>query len=203
VTPASLHNNCTPAAAAAATPAATLLRRLRWSALGAPFDWTRRMYGPASSGRALPPVVAAAAASLAAHVGGCASFRGDAALVNFYGTGDTLGGHVDDVEAAQDKPIVAFSLGCAAVFLLGGPSREQPPTALLLRGGDAVVMAAHARRCVHGVPRVLTPADDAPPARATAAAAEALAAAAGGGEAAAVAAWMQHTRINISVRDIS
>jgi alkylated DNA repair protein alkB family protein 1 len=195
--PTSLH-------AAAATPAATLLRRLRWSALGAPFDWTARAYGPASSGRPLPPAIAAAAASLAAHVGGCASFRADAALVNYYGAGDTLGGHVDDVEAAQDKPIVAFSLGCAAVFLISASAcRERPPTALLLRSGDAVVMAAAARRCVHGVPRVLTPADDAPPARALAAAADALAAAAGDDEAAAVAAWMQHTRINVSVRDIS
>jgi alkylated DNA repair dioxygenase AlkB len=36
-----------------------------------------------------------------------------------------------------------------------GTTREIAPTPLLLRGGDAVVMAGEARRCFHGVPRVL------------------------------------------------
>ena len=42
------------------------------------------------------------------------------ALVNYYREGETLGGHVDDVERNQEAPIVAVSLGCSAVFLLGG-----------------------------------------------------------------------------------
>lgn len=40
---------------------------------------------------------------------------------------------------------------CAA---RAGLTRAVPPTALLLRSGDAVVMAGRARRCFHGVPRV-------------------------------------------------
>jgi hypothetical protein len=63
-------------------------------------------------------------------------------------------------------------------------------------------MSGAARCAYHGVPRVLTPCDASPPAVAAGAAAAALAAAAGCGEAAALAAWMAHTRINISVRDI-
>jgi alkylated DNA repair protein alkB family protein 1 len=42
------------------------------------------------------------------------------ALVNYYREGDTLGGHRDDAEHVMDAPIVAISLGCAAIFLLGG-----------------------------------------------------------------------------------
>ena len=42
------------------------------------------------------------------------------ALVNYYHEGDTLGGHRDDVERDQSAPIVAISLGCDAIFLLGG-----------------------------------------------------------------------------------
>ena len=76
------------------------------------------------------------------------------------------------------------------------------PVALLLRSGDAVVMSGAARRCVHGVPRVITPSDAAPPAAAARAALQALAAAAGRDDDAAVAAWLAHTRINVSVRDI-
>jgi alkylated DNA repair protein alkB family protein 1 len=65
-----------------------------------------------------------------------------------------LGGHVDDMEADWSKPIVSISLGCKAVFLLGGASREESPTAMFVRSGDVVLMAGPARRCFHGVPRI-------------------------------------------------
>ena len=38
--------------------------------------------------------------------------------------------------------------------MVGGSTREAPPTPLLLRSGDAVVLAGQARRCFHGVPRI-------------------------------------------------
>ena len=47
-------------------------------------------------------------------------YQPDAALINYYKAGDTLGGHLDDVEKDMSKPIVSFSLGCDAIFLLGG-----------------------------------------------------------------------------------
>ncbi len=47
-------------------------------------------------------------------------FTPDAAIVNYYTPGDTLGGHLDDVEEDMDQPIVGLSLGCDAVFLMGG-----------------------------------------------------------------------------------
>ena len=50
------------------------------------------------------------------------SFEPDAALVNYYAAGETLGGHSDDVEADLSKPIVSISLGCDAIFLQGGES---------------------------------------------------------------------------------
>jgi alkylated DNA repair protein alkB family protein 1 len=65
------------------------------------------------------------------------------------------------------------------------------PTAVLLRGGDAVVMAGAARRCYHGVPRVM-------PEQAAAAAAEAEAE--GGGGSGAFERHMARCRISISIR---
>lgn len=47
----------------------------------------------------------------------------DAALVNYYQPGDTLNGHRDDVEPDLAQPIVTLSLGCDAVFLVGGTTR--------------------------------------------------------------------------------
>ncbi|BDA46478.1 probable nucleic acid dioxygenase ALKBH1 at C-terminar half [Coccomyxa sp. Obi] len=78
----------------------------------------------------------------------------DVALVNYYREGDTLGGHRDDAEPNMRAPIVALSLGCDAIFLLGRETRDEDPVAMRIRGGDAVVMAGHARQCYHGVPRV-------------------------------------------------
>lgn len=42
------------------------------------------------------------------------------------------------------------SLGCKAIFLLGGKSRQDPPVAMFLRSGDVVLMAGEARECFHG-----------------------------------------------------
>ncbi|KAM0962186.1 hypothetical protein EV2_022046 [Malus domestica] len=39
------------------------------------------------------------------------------------------------------KCLTFLSLGCKAIFLLGGKHREDPPTAMFLRSGDAVLMA--------------------------------------------------------------
>lgn len=48
-------------------------------------------------------------------------------------------------------------LGCAAVFLIGGLTRDDPPTPILLRSGDVVVMSGPVcRRAYHGAFNALT-----------------------------------------------
>lgn len=64
--------------------------------------------------------------------------------------------HQDDAERDLTQPLVALSLGCDAVFVLGGSSRDDPAVALRLRSGDVVVMSGPARMAFHGVPRVMT-----------------------------------------------
>ena len=51
----------------------------------------------------------------------------------------------DDAEGALEQPLVSVSVGCDAIFLVGGAHRDVPPTAVLLRSGDVVVMAGAAR----------------------------------------------------------
>ncbi|XP_048232928.1 alpha-ketoglutarate-dependent dioxygenase alkB isoform X2 [Ricinus communis] len=119
--------------------ASNLLRKLRWSTLGLQFDWSK-----------LAKRLAAPAMPRGEE------FHPEAAIVNYFGSGDTLGGHLDDMEADWSKPIVSMSLGCKAIFLLGGKSREDPPLAMFLQSGDVMLMAGEARECFHGVPRIFT-----------------------------------------------
>ncbi len=58
----------------------------------------------------------------------------------------------------MDEPIVSVSLGCSAIFLIGGRTKETSPVAILLKSGDAVVMSGESRFCYHGVP-VIIPSD--------------------------------------------
>ncbi|PCH38450.1 hypothetical protein WOLCODRAFT_161586 [Wolfiporia cocos MD-104 SS10] len=84
------------------------------------------------------------------------TYEPDAGIVNFYQTKDTLMAHVDRSEVCATSPLVSISLGCAAVFLIGGLTRDVEPTPILLRSGDVVIMSGPAcRRAYHGVPRIL------------------------------------------------
>ncbi|KAF5449331.1 hypothetical protein F2P56_029792 [Juglans regia] len=137
--------------------AAVLLRKLRWSTLGLQFDWSKRNYDVSLPHNKIPVALCQLAKRMAepAMLEG-EQFQPEAAIVNYFGIGDSLGGHLDDMEADWSKPIVSMSLGCKAIFLLGGKSREDPPLAMFLRSGDIVLMAGEARECFHGVPRIFT-----------------------------------------------
>ena len=194
-------------------PSNDILRRLRWASLGPRFDWTRRVYVRDEEYTPLPQVLKELAIKLMVSVNevlqndpisknsevfenvakemsklcssaGCSSYNPEAALINFYHEGDTLGGHVDDAEPNCSLPLVSLSLGCSAIFLIGGLTRNVTPTAVLLRSGDVVVLAGPARRSFHGVPRILKAID-----------AKAVDTTSGN-----VENYMQKCRINISIR---
>ncbi|KAK4841669.1 hypothetical protein QYF36_008508 [Acer negundo] len=137
--------------------ASVLLRKLRWSTLGLQFDWSKRNYDVSLPHNKIPDELCQLAKKLAAPAMPMGEdFRPEAAIVNYFGLADSLGGHLDDMEADWSKPIVSMSLGSKAIFLLGGKSRQDPPLAMFLRSGDAVLMAGEARECFHGVPRIFT-----------------------------------------------
>ncbi|KAI8527943.1 hypothetical protein RHMOL_Rhmol12G0113200 [Rhododendron molle] len=161
-------------------PASVLLRKLRWSTLGLQFDWSKlpdhqfitvdysscffvtfvpckRNYDVSLPHNKIPDALAQLAKKMAAPAMPLGQeFQPEAAIVNYFGLGDTLGGHLDNMEADWSKPIVSMSLGCKAIFLLGGKSRQDLPQPMFLRSGDVVLMAGEARECFHGVPRIFT-----------------------------------------------
>ncbi|TMX05856.1 hypothetical protein EJD97_011734 [Solanum chilense] len=137
--------------------ASVLLRKLRWSTLGLQFDWSKRSYNISLPHNKIPDALCLLAERMAAPTLPLGEvFQAEAAIVNYFGLGDTLGGHLDDMEKDWSKPIVSMSLGCKGIFLIGGKSREVPPLAMFVRSGDVILMAGQARECFHGVPRIFT-----------------------------------------------
>jgi alkylated DNA repair protein alkB family protein 1 len=80
----------------------------------------------------------------------------EAAIINYYPLNSTMGGHLDDAEHNLEKPIVSFSIGRSALFLIGGKTKLEDPQILFLTSGDAIVMSGESRLCYHGVPCILS-----------------------------------------------
>ena len=72
-------------------------------------------------------------------------------LINAYSTGDNLGLHQDRDEADHTQPIVSFSIGLPARFVLGGLKRNDPLQEIELRHGDVFVFGGAARMRFHGI----------------------------------------------------
>ena len=149
-----------------------LLRKLRWATVGAPFDWTKRVYEEEQAPKVDERIKQACVKTLeivfgkevlVGEKGGDTFFDGQVGLANFYAPGDTLNGHVDDVEMNLSKPIASLSLGLPALFLLGQQSKTlEPVTALIVRSGDAIVLSGKSRTMFHGVPRVFSDGEELP-----------------------------------------
>ena len=109
-------------------------------------------YDPTTGTRwpAMPAVLLELAARAAAR-GGFADFQPDACLINCYEPGARLSLHQDKDERDHDAPVVSVSLGLPAVFLFGGPRREDKTRPIPLVHGDIVVWGGASRLWYHGV----------------------------------------------------
>ncbi|TFK42638.1 hypothetical protein BDQ12DRAFT_623854 [Crucibulum laeve] len=155
----------------------SLLYKLRWANIGWYYHWGTKQYdftkGKGTIDEELREVCKSAVTSInwdqvfegSADQWGDAgpewktwdkAYEPDAGIVNFYQTKDTLMAHVDRSEVCATSPLVSISLGNAAVFLIGGLTRDSEPVPIILRSGDVVIMSGPAcRRAYHGVPRIL------------------------------------------------
>jgi alkylated DNA repair dioxygenase AlkB len=84
------------------------------------------------------------------------SFTASAAIVNFYNSKSSMGGHRDDLELALEKPVVSVSLGQSAILLLGGATKDDEPVVpILVRPGDVMIMAGQSRLNYHAMVRLV------------------------------------------------
>lgn len=83
------------------------------------------------------------------------NFNAEAAIVNFYHMDSTLSGHIDNSEQNLEAPLLSFSFGQTAIFLMGGENKEDSASAIFLKSGDIVIMSKQSRLCYHGIPKIL------------------------------------------------
>jgi len=130
-----------------------LLEKLRWATLGYHHNWDTKEYSEKSKTEF--PAELATLASEVAEVLSWTNYNAEAAIVNYYPTSSTLNPHTDHSERNLSAPLVSISLGLSAVFLIGGTTLAEPPTPILLRSGDVLVMAGESRMAYHALPKVL------------------------------------------------
>jgi alkylated DNA repair protein (DNA oxidative demethylase) len=76
-------------------------------------------------------------------------------LVNLYRDGARMGLHQDRDEAAMDAPVLSVSLGCDALFRIGGRTRRGATQSVTLCSGDVLMFGGEARLAFHGIDRIV------------------------------------------------
>ncbi|XP_076979320.1 nucleic acid dioxygenase ALKBH1 isoform X2 [Tamandua tetradactyla] len=131
----------------------SLLEKLRWVTLGYHYNWDSKKYS-ADHYTPFPSDLAFLSEQVAAACG-FQGFQAEAGILNYYRLDSTLGIHVDKSELDHSKPLLSFSFGQSAIFLLGGLKRDEAPIAMFMHSGDIMVMSGFSRLLNHAVPRVL------------------------------------------------
>ncbi|KAM9713426.1 nucleic acid dioxygenase ALKBH1 isoform 3-T3 [Dama dama] len=135
----------------------SLLEKLRWVTLGYHYNWDSKRYS-ADHYTPFPSDLAFLSEQVAAACG-FQGFRAEAGILNYYRLDSTLGIHVDRSELDHSRPLLSFSFGQSAIFLLGGLKRDEAPTPMFMHSGDIMVMSGFSRLLNHAVPRVLPSAE--------------------------------------------
>uniref|UniRef100_A0A8D3EDY7 Nucleic acid dioxygenase ALKBH1 n=1 Tax=Scophthalmus maximus TaxID=52904 RepID=A0A8D3EDY7_SCOMX len=131
----------------------TLLERLRWVTLGYHYNWETKTYS-ANHYTPFPADLHRLSSQLTAACG-FQGFNAEAGILNYYRSDSSLGIHVDESELDHSRPLLSFSFGQSAIFLLGGTCRQDPPTAMYMHSGDVMVMSGQSRLLYHAVPRIV------------------------------------------------
>jgi alkylated DNA repair protein alkB homolog 1 len=146
-------NECTTSVLSSPDAVEGLIRKIRWVTLGYQYDWTTKSYDFEKAPATFPADLSEYSQRIARGAG--FSFSPEAGIINYYQPGDSLTGHVDRSEKNMSVPLLSISLGLTAVFLIGGCSRDDNVTGVVVRSGDVSFLSGPARKYYHGVPRII------------------------------------------------
>ncbi|XP_033734013.1 nucleic acid dioxygenase ALKBH1-like [Pecten maximus] len=130
-----------------------LMMKLRWVTMGYHYHWGTKKYYKDSKAPFQEDM--SRLGRYVASAIGYPKFSPEAAVLNYYHLDSSLSGHTDHSEFDHSAPLISFSFGQDAIFLIGGETKETEPSAVFLRSGDICVMSASARLVYHAVPRIM------------------------------------------------
>jgi DNA oxidative demethylase len=101
----------------------------------------------------IPEPIKGAAQTLVREIG-YPDYEPDSCLVNIYAATGKLNLHQDADEADRTQPILSFSFGVDASFVIGGMKRTDPTQTIRLKSGDAMALYGAGRLRFHGVKKL-------------------------------------------------
>jgi DNA oxidative demethylase len=101
----------------------------------------------------IPEPIKSAAQALARETGH-PDYDPDSCLVNIYAATGKLNLHQDADESDRTQPIISFSFGADAAFVIGGMARADRGQVIRLKSGDAMALAGASRMRFHGVKKL-------------------------------------------------
>jgi len=132
----------------------TFINKLRWVHMGYHFDYNvvdykeKQYFGFPNDLAILTETIAA--------VFQFPDYLAETGIINFYPEGASMGGHTDHYEDELCQPLISYSFGQSAVYLIGGPTRDIKPEAIWVRSGDIMLMTGQSRIAFHAVPCIIT-----------------------------------------------
>lgn len=130
-------------------------RNLRWITFGYHHNWNTKVYSLDQKLVTIPQRVKDLCTIVRTFMN--LSFEPQAGIVNYYTDKSTLCFHTDHSELNHEAPLLSFSLGSPALFLIGGHHKqdsETPIIPILLRDSDLLIMSGKSRLALHAVARV-------------------------------------------------
>ncbi|PWA02383.1 hypothetical protein BB558_001469 [Smittium angustum] len=150
--------------------ASDLLDHLRWTTIGNQYNWTTKAYDidkniPVHDDLSLlmKNIIKCIYGAKITNENGTeqtvnaydfSKYVVQAGVINYYGLDSTLLAHVDKSEENMDAPLISISLGCSCIYLVGGDSKQDNLTPILLNSGDIMASCGPSRTAYHGVPRI-------------------------------------------------
>ncbi|XP_047136393.1 nucleic acid dioxygenase ALKBH1 isoform X1 [Hydra vulgaris] len=130
------------------------INQLRWTHMGYHFDYNIVDY-KAKEYYGFPKDLAELTVTIA-DVFKFQNYIAETGIINYYPEGSSMGGHTDHYEEELSQPLISYSFGQAAVFLIGGPTRDIKPEGIWVRTGDIILMTGPSRTAFHAVPCIIT-----------------------------------------------
>lgn len=128
---------------------------LRWITFGYHHNWDSKMYKLDQPTVVIPDRIKDLCKVVMTFLD--INFTAQAGIVNYYNRKSSLCFHTDHSELDHSIPLLSFSLGAPAIFLIGGLSKEAqtPIVPILLGDSDVMIMSGESRLALHAVPRIV------------------------------------------------